>query len=401
MSKLNASNIHTLEPATDDHFEWDESMHGFGLRIRNRKHRTLIVQYKLGSKHRRINLGTVGKIDFKDAVRRAKKIFGHVADGIDPAEAKAATPKTVAHSLGATIPKYLDARTGDLRPSTWRATKAYLEEHWSPLHNMPLGKIKRADVATVLTTIEKRGRIAANRARSALSGLFGWAMGEGWCEENPVIGTNQRSEGAPRERSLSDVEAARVWLAAPDKDYGRLIKLILLTGCRRSELGRLKWSEVDLEAHTITLPRGRTKNGQEHVVPLSGPAMEILAGIAHRREREHVFGRSHGKGFAGWAKAKQDLDAVLTLDQPWTVHDLRRTVRTGLGKLGVQPHIAEATLNHLPPKLIRTYDRNSYADEKRSALDKWASHLKVCVAQATGANVTALRKGDSAASRKS
>ena len=82
----------------------------------------------------------------------------------------------------------------------------------------------------------------------------------------------------------------------------------------------------------------------------------------------------------------------MNLKEPWTVHDLRRTVRTGLGKLGVAPHIAEATLNHLPPKLIRTYDRNKYEAEKRSALDQWATHLKTIVAQATGANVTALKK---------
>ena len=80
------------------------------------------------------------------------------------------------------------------------------------------------------------------------------------------------------------------------------------------------------------------------------------------------------------------------MKEPWTVHDLRRTVRTGLGELGVQPHIAEAVINHVPPKLIRTYDRNTYAAEKRDALDKWAAHLKVAVAQATGANVTALEK---------
>jgi hypothetical protein len=85
------------------------------------------------------------------------------------------------------------------------------------------------------------------------------------------------------------------------------------------------------------------------------------------------------------------LEGAVKLKEEWTLHDLRRTVRTGLGKLGVQPHVAEAVLNHLPPKLIRTYDRNTYAAEKRDALDKWASHLKVVIAKATGATVTAIR----------
>jgi len=86
------------------------------------------------------------------------------------------------------------------------------------------------------------------------------------------------------------------------------------------------------------------------------------------------------------------IGLLVALKDEWRLHDLRRTVRTGLGKLGVQPHVAEAALNHLPPKLIRTYDRNTYASEKKAALDLWASHLKVAIAQATGANVTAIRK---------
>ena len=153
----------------------------------------------------------------------------------------------------------------------------------------------------------------------------------------------------------------------------------------------MKWSDIDLEARTITLPRDRTKNRQEHIVPLSGAAMEILSSVADRN-REHLFGRTRGVGFSGWAKPKKDLDISVKFAEPWTLHDLRRTVRTGLSKLGVQPHIAEALINHLPPQLVRSYDRNTYAAEKRAALDQWATHLKTIVAQATGANVTALRK---------
>ena len=393
MTRLTASNIFTLKSEKPERIIWDEKMAGFGLRIRNSGHRTLVVQYKIGKQNRRINLGTVGKVNFEDARNRARVIFTEVYAGNDPAEAKTESRRTAIHSLGATIPKYLDVRVGDMRPSYWRGTKTYLQDHWKPLHDTALNKIDRAGVAKVLTAItDNNGPIAANRARSAISGLFAWAIGEGWCDENPVIGTNKRAESDPRERSLSDAEAAAVWLAAPDDDYGRIVKLILLTGCRRKELGGLRWPEIDLNERTITLPRDRTKNGQEHVVPLCDLAIDILKGIERRNGRDHVFGR--GKiGFVGWARGKRErLDTVVKFKEPWTLHDLRRTVRTGLGKLGVAPHIAEAVLNHLPPKLIRTYDRNTYADEKRAALDKWASHVKVCIAQATGANVTALKR---------
>jgi integrase len=257
---------------------------------------------------------------------------------------------------------------------------------------MALSEITRGDVAAVLTEITKaRGPIAANRARATLSKFFRWAIGEGLCDANPVVGTNKRDENDPRERSLSDAEVAKIWLAAPKNDYGEILKLILLTGCRRAEIGDLKWSEVDIKKHTITLPRERTKNGQEHVVPLSNEAHSIILG-AYNPDREYVFGRTRAGGFSGWSKSKAEFDKIVKLKDRWTLHDLRRTVRTGLSELGIAPHIAEAALNHLPPKLIRTYDRNKYEPEKRKALNDWAAHLKVAVGQATGANVTALRK---------
>jgi integrase len=234
---------------------------------------------------------------------------------------------------------------------------------------------------------------ARNRARSTLSAFFGWAIGEGLCESNPVAGTNKAEEGKERDRVLNDAEIAAVWLNADSANgYGTILKLLLLTGCRRDEIGGLRWSEIDLNERKITLPGSRTKNGQEHVVPLSDLAMVILAGLTgQRREgRDHVFGRTLGSGFSGWSASKREFDELVKID-PWTVHDLRRTVRTEIDKLGTLPHVCEAVLNHLPEKLIRTYNRNTYETEKRKALDTWAHHLKTIVAQASGANVRKLR----------
>ena len=225
-----------------------------------------------------------------------------------------------------------------------------------------------------------------------MSAFFKWAVAGGKCESNPVIGTATQEESGPRERSLTDMEVASLWSRTPDNDYGHIVRLLLLTGCRRIEIGDLRWSEIDLEARTITLPGTRTKNRAEHVVPLCDAALKILQAIPRRTDRDFVFGSGLG-GFNGWGRSKADLDKLLKFSTPWTLHDVRRTVRTGLGMLGVEPHVAEAALNHLPPKLIRTYDRNTYAAEKRAALDLWANHLAVAVAQASGANVTTLRQG--------
>ena len=334
---------------------------------------------------------------------KGKLAAAKLGHGLDPAterEKRRTEAKPHRAAFASIIPIYLDARRSGIKDATYELQERYLKSHWKALHGLPLDGITRADVAGSLTTIAKdSGPVAANRARSTLSKFYVWAIGEGLCDNNPVVGTNKRDENDPRERSLSDAETAAVWLGAADSDYGRILKLLLLTGCRRSEIGDLKWSELDTKARTITLPRERTKNHQQHVVPLSDAAMAILASI-ERRDRDYVFGRSRAGGFCGWSKGKTDFDQAVKLKEPWTVHDLRRTVRTGLGQLGIQPHIAEAVLNHIPPKLIRTYDRNKYESEKRAALEQWATHLKTVVAQATGANVTALRNRGSVGSKK-
>ena len=381
--------------------EWDKKLPGFGLRTRNGK-QTWVFQYKLGGQNRRIKLG--GPELSRERARqlaeaeKGKLAVAKLGHGPDPAaerdrrKAEAKPQPKSANAFASTIPIYLDARKGGLKGGTYQAQERHLNDHWRALHELPLGGITRTDVATSLVAMAKdRGPIAANRARSTLSKFYAWAIGEGLCDANPVVGTNKRDENGPRERSLSDAETAAVWLAAQDNDYGRILKLILLTGCRRTELGDLKWSEIDLEARTITLPGERTKNHQQHVVPLSDSAGEVLAAIPDHNS-EYVFGRMRDSGFSGWSRRKAEFDKVVKLKEPWTLHDLRRTVRTGLGQIGIAPHIAEATLNHLPAKLIRTYDRNKYESEKRAALDQWATHLKTIVAQANGANVTALRK---------
>ncbi len=393
--KFNQQNVRSFSvPAGKaDYILFDDDMPGFGVRVRtkgNRQHRTFVAQYKIGTKHRRITLGKVAKVSFETARKEAQKIFGKVAIGQDPANDKAEARKRASHTLDATMTAYLEAKASELRPRTHAETNRHLKTHWKRLHGLSLTSIGRANVAAQLGEIAKdSGPVAANRARASLSAMFRWAIGEGLCDENPVAGTNKREENGPRERALSDAEMTALWLACHDNDYGRIVRLLTLTGCRRDEIGSLEWSEIDLEARTITLPPHRTKNHSEHVVPLSDKALAILSEIP-RRDRVHVFGVGKG-GYSGWSKAKDVLGKSANLSD-WTLHDLRRTVRTGLGSLGVAPHIAEAVLNHLPAKLIRTYDRNKYASEKRAALDAWAGHLAVAIAQATGANVTSLRK---------
>jgi len=393
-----------------EHIEWDDALPGFGLRVRDGRC-TWIVQYKIGAKHRRVTLGTVEMLTAEQArlgwktqenEKRdgAAKILTNARDGHDHAATRAIRRKQASHTLEAEIARYLEAKKPALRPRSFEETKRHLEMHWKPLHGLPLANISRANVAAETAAIAKRsGPIAANRARASLSAFFRWEIGAGFDGPNPVVGTNKQDEGDPRKRTLSDVEAAAIWQAAPETEYGRIVRLLMLTGCRRDEIASLRWSEIDLDARTITLPPARTKNNNEHIVPLSKPAVAILNEIPRRAGRDFVFGYGRG-GYASWSKAKTKLDGKVKI-KDWTLHDIRRTVRTGLGGLGVTPWVAEAVLNHLPSKLIRTYAVTGQGNEtnlhkrleveKRAALDAWASHLDVAIAQATGANVTRLQ----------
>jgi integrase len=242
--------------------------------------------------------------------------------------------------------------------------------------------------ATIIA--KENGLVTANRARSTLSSLFAWAIGEGLCESNPIIGTNVQEETA-RRRVLTDADLAAIWKAAPDDDYGRIVKLLTLTGQRREEIGALRWSEIDMNKKLITLSASRTKNGVEHQIPLSDAAMMVLKTCC--RDHDLLFGLGPN-GFAGWSRSKLALDAACGV-KDWTIHDLRRTVATRMADIGIQPHVIEAVLNHVSGHKAGgagIYNRSTYAAEKRAALDAWANHLAVAIAQANGANVTKLER---------
>jgi len=188
---------------------------------------------------------------------------------------------------------------------------------------------------------------------------------------------------------------AAIWNAAPDSDYGRIVRLLMLAGQRKDEIASLRWSEIDASAKTITLPGNRTKNSREHVVPLSRDALDILRTIPHRNERDLVFGDGQG-GYAGWSKAKATLDRRLgNVVKPWTLHDLRRTSATRMADSGVQPHIIEAVLNHVSGHkagVAGVYNRAADEPEKRAALDTLASYIRTAVTKANGASVTRLKR---------
>ena len=334
------------------------------------------------------------KVKLDDARRIARQRFAQVELGADPAAERGPRPRP-ALTLGAAAERYLDAKRDRMRPNTYKAANDISRVYWKPLHERPLDAIKRADVAARLQELTKaHGRTSAARARGIFVGDVLWAMREGLCEANPVMATNDPAAGIlPRDRVLSDDEIRIVWNACGDDAAGRIIKLLLLTGCRREEIGALKWSEI--EAGVLTIPGTRTKNGRALVLPLPAVAIELLAAVPKQNGGDFVFGRGGDTPFSGWSAAKLRLDAriVMTTGKPlahWTLHDLRRTMRSGLGMLGVPPHVAELAINHVKGGVEAIYDRYRYQREIAAALARWAEHVLALV-EGRESNVVALQ----------
>jgi integrase len=382
-----------VTPEKPDIVIFDGHLRGFGARVRLLKDgsvtRRFLFQYKAHGKHHRMDCGSLADVTATEARATAQKYHAAVIEGRNPALEKQNFQTQEVLTLGAAIRDYLAGPAARLRGLN--QVKSYLEKSLQELHRLKAAEITRAHVSQIVEKIEKgSGPSAANRARAALSAVYTQlVMRRDASAANPVDGSYVAREKEERDRVLSDQEVAALWLGLPDNDFGKIIKLCLLTGCRRDEIGELKWSEVDLERRTITLPRERTKNKRRHEVPLTNEAVTVLQ-AQPRRHTDNVFGAG-ADGFNNWAHAKRRLDKAVSIAH-WTIHDTRRTVRTGLGKLGIPPHICEAVINHMPPKLLRTYDTNRYEAEKRQALERWETHLLTAIAQATGGNVTPLRK---------
>jgi integrase len=270
--------------------------------------------------------------------------------------------------------------------------------------------------------ISMTGRTAAY-GRAA----FAWAMKRDAVRANPFASLAIAKTIAKRERVLSDAELAEIWHAAADagQPYGTIVRLLILTGQRRGEVGGMRWDEISDDLATWSLPADRTKNGAPHAVPLSALVRDILQrllpghGSAVKRAIEElrtaqalVLPGARSTPFAGWSKCKAALDKAIierrkdaaatgtkpTPLPPWSLHDLRRTVATSLQRLGVRLEVTEAVLNHISGSrggIAGIYQRHDWASEKRAALDAWATHVMAITEGRTSAKnvVTLARSG--------
>jgi integrase len=368
-----------------DYVWWDDDIAGFGIRVREGGSRNWIYRYRVGSKQRSVILGSAKSVPLGLAQTNASTLEARVRMGEDPALDRQQAGLDADNTFGALADQYLEARKSNWRPKSYVGYRRHLLKYAKSLHRLPITAVSQRDIAHLLTNITKEsGESTSNRLRATLCSLFGWVIKEGirLPEGNVASYTNKHKENS-RDRVLTDTELKTIWNACPDREFGAIIKLLILTGQRENEIGGLRRDEVHDEQ--IVLPGERTKNKRVHIIPLSDVAKAILNRF-HDNPRTCVFGRADNAGFAGWGFAKRELDArIAKIGKPlahWTLHDVRRTVATRMAELGVQPHVIEAVLNHVSGHkggVAGIYNRATYDKEKREALNLWAEHVMATV----------------------
>ena len=387
----------TLPPGSTDHIFWDDDVTGFGLRLRAGGSRAFVLQYRIDGRTRRASFS--GSLKVADARAAARKLLAKVALGSDPQAEKASKRRQATQTLRAVVEIYLAAKQPELRPISFRISRLYLQgPYFRALHKLALGNITRSDIAVCTRAIVRDHSTAtAAAARRALSAFFAWAIADGLMGDagNPVDGSHRPADPKPRDRVLTDSELVAVWKACQDDDFGRIVRLLILLGCRRQEIGGMRRNELHEGGAVWRLPPERSKNHRAHTLVLPQAALEILAAVSARPSREHLFGSSSPLGFVRWQEGKARIDARLGDSvQPFRLHDLRRTVATRMADIGILPHTIEAALNHQSGHkagIAGVYNRSLYEREVKAALALWSEHVLALV-EGRGSKVIPLKR---------
>jgi integrase len=377
---------------------FDDKMSGLGVRLYRSGRKTWLYQFRLAGRSYKYEIGSTEKVLASKARIDAKVAAGHVANKVNPLDLRRQAEEKHKDEFGELVDEYLKEKLNPIkpnkrpmRPRSYAEVRRHLEDHCKPFKHRPIRSITQRDVANLYKKIAKdSGPGAASHTWSTLRAFFHWAMRQGAVDNNVAALYDGGGVGEQRKRTLSDAEIAIVWKACNADQFGNIVKLLILTGARRDEVGHMPLSELDLESKEWLLPPERSKNGSEHLFTLSDSAVDILTKAVETREA-FVFGHGKERGFSGWSKAKKAFDkriadAGQTVEH-FTLHDLRRSFASGLQRLKIEPHIVEACLNHTPPKLERNYQTYRYAAEKRAALARWATHVDAIVNGTTTDNV--------------
>ncbi len=350
--------------------------------------RTFIVRKRIGGQVRTITLGRYSpRFGLADARKNARTLLSDIKAGGDPSMRPTARKR---EALGKTVrtmwPDYRAAKA-DRRSikEIERIFNRYILPHFG---DRIAETITRAEITRFIDEIARTSPVMARNVLAHLSSFYGWALPRlDSLSANPCRDAGRPPIPKSRDRVLSDAELGMLWNVLDGKaaPFGPAIRLLILAGQRRSEVFDADRSEFDLKAKLWTIPRERAKNGVAHLVPLSREAVAILQDVPKRNDSEKLFpARGNGEnGPSGFSKAMARIRAAMDeqAGQPmahWTLHDLRRTLATGLQRLGVRLEVTEAVLNHVSGsrgEIVGVYQRHNNFAEKREALDAWAKEI--------------------------
>jgi integrase len=429
--KLTEVRLKTLKPPVKGRLvEVDNEVPGLCFRVTATGARSWLIRYRVKGRpgQRCVVPGPYPTVSLAAARQRAREIIAAAKRGDDlPADerrraaiAAATTPDVVATVAEEFIRRSLAGR--DRAPSYVSATRRIFEQHILPQWGArDIRTITRRDVVALLDGVVDDGKpVLANRVLAAVRAMFNWAVRRGILDASPATLVERPGAEKPRERALTPDEIETLWphFAALGYPFGPFFQMALATGQRRDEVARMLWADIDVNERTWALSGTQTKARRAHVVPLSPLALDILmkAQEAARTSRgddasasrdmitngsPYVFTTTGGRPISGFSKAKVRLDSAVAKTRSnaglealaaWTVHDLRRTAGSGLGKLGVSRFIISRVLNHADSSVTGIYDRHAYLAEKRHALESWGTYLSNLI-QPPGANVVELRTG--------
>jgi integrase len=381
----------TLPAGQSDQIIWDTEVTGFGLRIRASSKSFLLAYRPRGegraANTKRLKIGAADAMKVAEARSLARIELGKIASGLDPQEQRAKRRNRQTF----VVSTLLDGYAADLERRGYvnrKGVLASLRAKMRSLLTRDVREITSFELAAIIERLEKAGQSgAAQDFRSRSRAFFTWCMTKPRVlSANPFAGI--RKERATRAdrlaadksgRALDDAELRAVWLACPlDRSFGRLVRFLVLTGCRRGEGAGLTWQMIDRERAIIELPAQFVKQGRGHVVPITAELAEVLDACPTIAGSDLVFtsARTRGK-MSGFNKMVAAL--VRTSEVKFSLHDLRRTFRTGLSRLGVDLETAELALGHARTNLEAIYNRDQAGEVLRAAFQKWADHVSSAV----------------------
>ena len=412
---LTQKSIDAIKPGANRRETPDGRIPGLYFITQSSGKQSWALRYRYAGKTRKHTVGTYPAIGLAAARRLASDAHALLAKDEDPSEARRKSKAALSDEVNrveALMPQVVDVylkRAAEPHnrsaPETRRQFEKRVLPHWKAKR---VGEVSRADVLLLLDKIVDEGAgITANRVLAAVRRFFNWAVERGLIDDSPCKGIKPPAPELSRDRVLSDREIHWLWHATHNLEYpfGPMIRLLLLTGQRRSEVAGMRWNELDVDGHIWTIPGDRAKNGKAHSVPLTEAVLGEIEALPKIGETPgYVFTVTGKTPSSGFSRAKRRIDSELlaiaqaettdcedapsVIDIPdWRLHDLRRTAASGMARLGQPVHVVEAVLNHKSGSVrgvAAVYNRYDYASEKSEALTAW-SRLVLQLAECTTA----------------